>query len=242
MEGAASRADTEQVLPGKGRIAPNTGPEDADRDPSRHRSATREIDTMILASSRARTRLRVAAFAIAALALLLPAAPAALGAGLRNCVDVPLEKSGRVGCWEDVWAGGVEHRMTFSTTTFKGAAPRGLDGFYLVGAQTDAPQGAPPNTFAHDHVVRDVPAQNHGNYSVQLQGFFVLCSGQGIVSGACVPAWTFLGGPDPLPLAVTVNGQPLTSTDAIESAADAGNLALINLGPGAVIVGTISGN
>ena len=95
---------------------------------------------------------------------------------------------------------------------------------------------------AHDHVVRDVPAQNHGSYSVQLQGYFVLCSRQGIDSGACVPAWTFLGGPDPLPLAVTVNGQPLTSTDAIESAADAGNLALINLGPGAVIVGTISGN
>lgn len=202
----------------------------------------KEIDTMSLTSPRMRTRVRIAAFAIAALALLLPAAPAALGAGLRNCVDVPIEQSGRVGCWEDVWADGVQVRMTFSNTTFKGAAPRGLDGFYLVGAQTDAPQGAPPNTFAHDHVVRDVPAQNHGTYSVQLQGFFVLCSGQGIVSGACVPAWTFLGGPDPLPLATTVNGQPLTSTDAIESAADAGNLALINLGPGAVIVGTISGN
>lgn len=37
-------------------------------------------------------------------------------------------------------------------------------------------------------------------------------------------------------------GQPLTSADSIESAADAGDLALINLGPGAVIVGTISGN
>jgi len=197
---------------------------------------------MVLGSSRARTRLRVAAFAIATLALLLPAAPAALGAGLRNCVDVPIAQSGRVGCWEDVWASGVQHRMTFSNTTFKGATPRGLDAFYLVGAQTDAPQGAPPNTFAHDHVVRDVPAQNHGTYTVRLQGFFVLCSGEGIVSGACVPAWTFLDGPDPWPLATTVNGQPLTSTDAIESAADAGHVALINLGPGAVIVGSISGN
>ena len=57
-----------------------------------------------------------------------------------------------------------------------------------------------------------------------------------------MPTWTIFGGPDPLPLATTVNGRPLTSTDAIESAADAGDLALINLGPGAVIVGTISGS
>lgn len=197
---------------------------------------------MNLTGSRTRTRVRIAAFAIAALALLLPAAPAALSAGLRNCVDVPVAQSGRVGCWEDVWADGLQVRMTFSNTTFRGATPNDLDGFYVVGPQTNAPQGAPPSTFAHDHVVRDVPAQNHGNYSVQLQGFFVLCSGQGIVSGACVPTWTFLGGPDPLPLATVVNGRPLTSTDAIESAADAGNLALVNLGPGAVIVGTISGS
>jgi hypothetical protein len=56
-----------------------------------------------------------------------------------------------------------------------------------------------------------------------------------------VPAWTSVGGPDQLPLAKTVNGQPLTSTEAIEAAADAGHLVLINLGPGSVLVGTISG-
>ena len=44
----------------------------------------------------------------------------------------------------------------------------------------------------------------------------------------------------PLPFAATVNGQPLTSTEAIESAADAGNVALINLGPGAVIIGAVT--
>jgi hypothetical protein len=130
--------------------------------------------------------------------------------------------------------------MTFSNQSFDGAKPGALDPFYVVAAQTGTPQGAPPNTFAHDHVVRSVPSQNHGQYSVQLQGFFVLCSGEGIVSGACVPVWTSLGG-DPMPLAQTVDGQPLTSTDAIESAADAGDLALINLGPGAVIVGTVTG-
>lgn len=132
--------------------------------------------------------------------------------------------------------------MTFSNTTFWGATPKDLDAFYVVASQTDMPQGAPPNTFAHDHVVRGVPAQNHGNYRVKLQGLIVLCSGEGIVSGACVPTWTSIGGPDPLPFATTVDGRPLTSTDAIESASADGLVALINLGPIAMIVGSISGN
>jgi hypothetical protein len=196
---------------------------------------------MIATRIQTTTRLFIATISLAAVALALVAAPAAGAAGLRNCVEVTGPQSGRAGCYEDVWAGGAQYRMTFSNTRFTGATPQELDPFYVLAPQTDKPQGAPPNTFPHDHVVRDVPHQNHGQYSVQLQGFFVLCSGQGIVSGACVPAWTAVGG-DSLPFAKTVNGQPLTSTEAIESAADAGNLALINLGPGAVIVGSISGN
>ena len=189
----------------------------------------------------AKTRLFVTTVALAAAALGVAAAPAG-AAGIRNCVDIPAPQSGRVACYENVWVDGVQVRMTFSNTSFKGATPQELDAFYVVAAQTDEPQGAPPNTFSHDHVVRDVPAQNHGNYSVHLQGFFVLCSGQGIVSGACVASWTSVGGPDPLPFATTVNGQPLTSAGAIESAAAAGLVALINLGPGAVIVGSIRGD
>jgi hypothetical protein len=197
---------------------------------------------MITTRFRSAIRLSIATMAVAGLAFGVASAPPAAAAGLRNCVDITGPQSGRAGCYELVWANGSQYRMTFSNTSFQGATPQPLDAFYVIAPQTSAPQGYPPNTFAHDHVVRDVPAQNHGSYTVQLQGFFVLCSGQGIVSGACVPSWTFLGGPDPLPLATTVNGRPLTSTDAIESAADAGDLALINLGPGAVIVGTISGN
>ena len=98
------------------------------------------------------------------------------------------------------------------------------------------------DTFPHDHVVRSIPAGNHGTYSTKLQGFFVVCSGDGIVSGSCVPSWTNVGGPDPLPFATTVNGRPLTSASAIESAAAAGLVVPINLGPSAVIVGSISGN
>jgi hypothetical protein len=185
------------------------------------------------------TRLFIATMSLAAVALALVAAPAVGAAGLRNCVDITGPQSGRAGCYEDVWADGVQFRMTFSNTRFTGETPKELAPFYVLAPQSDKPQGAPPNTFAHDHVVRAVPNQNNGSYSVQMQGFFVLCSGQGIVSGACVPAWTSLGG-DPMPFAKSVDGQPLTTTEAIESAADAGNLALINLGPGAVIVGAVT--
>jgi hypothetical protein len=188
------------------------------------------------------TRVSIATISLAAVALALVAAPAAGAAGLRNCVDVSGPQSGRVGCYEDVWADGAQYRMTFSNTRFTGATPKELDPFYVLAPQTDKPQGAPPNTFPHDHVVRAVPQQNGGQYSVQMQGFFVLCSRQGIVNGACVPSWTSIGGPDPLPFAKTVNGQALTSTEAIEAAAGTGNLALINLGPGAVVIGAVTGS
>ncbi len=194
---------------------------------------------MITTRIQTATRLFVATMSLAAVAFAFIAAPAG-AAGLRNCVDVAGPQSGRVGCYEIVWADGVQYRMTFANTRFTGGTPKALAPFYVLAPQTDKPQGAPPNTFPHDHVVRAIPSQNNGQYSVQMQGFFVVCSGQGIISGACVPSWTSLGGPDPLPFAKTVNGQPLTSTTAIESAAAGGDLALINLGPGAVIVGAVN--
>jgi len=180
----------------------------------------------------------VAAVALATVAVGLATAPAVTGAGIRNCVDVTGPQTGRVGCYETVWAEGTPVRMVFSNQGFKGTTPKGLDPFYVTAPQTATPQGDVP-AFMHDHVVRTVPSQNHGGYSVQLQGFFVLCTGQGIGSGACVPLWTSPAGP-PLPFAGHVNGQPLTSTEAIESAASAGDVALINLGPGGVIVGAVT--
>ena len=183
----------------------------------------------------------VATVGLATIALGAASATTADAAGLRNCVEITGKTSGGVGCYELVWVNGEQGRMTFSNTGFDGATPKALDAFYVLAPQTDAPQGYPPNTFPHDHVVRDVPAGNHGSYTTKLQGFFVLCSGQGI-TGACVPSWTSVGGPEALPFATTVNGQALTSTGVIEAAADAGLLALINLGPTAVIVGTISGH
>jgi hypothetical protein len=193
---------------------------------------------MITTRIQTATRFLIATVSLAAVGLAFVAAPAAGAAGLRNCVDVTGPQTGRVGCYEDVWADGAQVRMTFSNQGFAGATPKELDPFYVVAPQTGTPQGVVP-TFMHDHVVRAVPSQNHGSYSVQLQGFFVICTGQGIVSGACVPLWTSPGGPA-LPFAGHVNGQPLTSTEAIEAAAAAGHVALINLGTTAVIVGAVT--
>jgi hypothetical protein len=165
-------------------------------------------------------------------------AQAADGGGIRNCVDITGKQANRVGCYEKVWSGGVEYRMTFSTVTFSGNAPQTLDPFYVLAPQRAEAQGYSP-TFLHDHVSRVAPKGNGGTYSTKLQGYFVLCSGQGLTSGSCVPLWTAPGG-DAMPFATTVDGHDLTSTDAIESAAAAGDLVLVNLGPNAVIVGSLS--
>ena len=66
-----------------------------------------------------------------------------------------------------------------------------------------------------------------------------LCSAAGLESGACVATLSPLEGLGTLPLATTVNGQLLTSVEAIEAAAAAGLVTLLDTG--AVLVGTISG-
>ena len=110
-------------------------------------------------------RFRLAATAIIALALLVTAAPAVLAGGLPNssdlpnCVDVPAGPgSGQVACWENVWADGVQVRMVYLDQQFTGPVrPDRLGAFYVLAPQTGTPQGAPPKTFAHDHVV-DFPS------------------------------------------------------------------------------------
>jgi hypothetical protein len=184
-------------------------------------------------------RLVWSSVAAASVLTMAVAATSQAGGGLRNCVDITGKQSDHVGCYENVWAGGTEYRMTFSNTGFSGNTPKDLDALYVLAAQTATPQGAPPNTFAHDHVVRDIPKSNGGTYTTKLQGYFVFCSPQGLGSGACVADWESIGGPD-VPFAKTVDGHALTSTDAIESAAAAGDVTLVNLGPTAVIVGSVS--
>ena len=86
-----------------------------------------EIDTMIMTRHfQSITRILLATMAFAGLAFVaVGAAGSAQAAGLRNCTEI----SGgflRSGCWEDVWAGGAEYRMTFATgccSQFKGGVP-----------------------------------------------------------------------------------------------------------------------
>jgi hypothetical protein len=167
--------------------------------------------------------------------LALATVPAALaGGGLTNCVDLTGGKINRVGCWEDVWADGTQHRMTFANTQYTGGDTTGNDAFYVLAPQTGVAQGALP--FGHDHVVRDLPQGNGGSYSTKLRGYFVLCSEQGLVSGACEPTMSVVDGFGTVPVAHRIDGAPLTSAASIESAADAGLLLLIDTG--AVIVAT----
>jgi hypothetical protein len=163
---------------------------------------------------------------------------AADGGGIRNCVDLTGKAANRVGCYEQVWSSGTEYRMTFSNVSFSGNVPKALEPFYVLAPQRADAQGYAPS-FLHDHVVRAIPKGNGGTYSTKLQGYFVLCTGQGLTTGSCVPLWTAPSG-DPLPFAATVDGHDLTSSDAIEAAASDGDVVLVNLGPNAVIVGSIS--
>ena len=180
-------------------------------------------------------RILVSTIAIAVLAVAVPAAAPPGAAALTNCIEIGPDAPLR-GCWENVWVDGVEYRMTFfgSAKPFKGNVPaENLGSFYVVGPQTDMPQSL-DHPFGHDHVVASVPRQNGGEYTPIYLGILVLCSEQGVVSGACVPSTVSQG----TPLAVTVNGQLLTSTDVIESAAAAG---LVTLVPAGVLISAISG-
>jgi hypothetical protein len=182
------------------------------------------------------TRVRIAALAVAVTGLTLPAASPVYAAGLRDCADVTGHSAARIACYEIVWVDGVQLRMTFfaGSTAFPGTTPSDqLARFYILAPQTVTPQGSLP--FAHDHVVPNVPGQNGGDYSVLLHGYFVFCSAQGIDSGLCVPGTTST--PFGAPFARTANGQPLTSDEAIESAAASGLITLFD--SGGTVVGTI---
>jgi hypothetical protein len=173
-------------------------------------------------------RILIATIAVAALALGLPAAPSAQAAGLPNCVDLV---GGSGACYELVWVNGVQVRMVFPQAgqPYPGVTPGDkVENFYVMAPQTGTPQGTLP--FLHDHTVTERSSRNHGAYSGIVHGYFVLCSEQGITSGACVPYMAVVEGLGTLPLAKTVNGQSLTSVEPIEAAANAAFITLIDTG------------
>jgi hypothetical protein len=163
-----------------------------------------------------RGRIAAVAFAaVAAVALIVPASSSAQAAGLVNCVDLLIQANRAGACWESVWVDGAEKRMVFpqEAQEFPGTIQSDRVGpFYVIAPQTAVPQGALP--FQHDHTVAD------SNFT-KLHGYLVFCSAAGITSGSCVPATGF-------PLARTVNGQSLTTIEAIESGVNAGLLTLLD--------------
>ena len=138
-------------------------------------------------------------------------------------------------CWEFVWVNGVEVRMTFPQAgnplpTIPNAK---VQNFYVMAAQTATPQGfAPP---IHDHTIQAAPGDP--GWTPFMHGYFVVCSAEGLASGACVAVVTDFGF-GALPLAQSVKGEPLTSAETIEAGIEAGLLVAVDTG--AVFLGTVS--
>ena len=165
-----------------------------------------------------------------AISMFVSAVPAAQAAPV-NCVH----QTHQGACWELVWVNGVEVRMTFPQAgnplpTIPNAR---VQNFYVMAAQTDTPQGYVPPI--HDHTIQAAPGDP--GWTPFMHGYFVLCSAEGLRSGACVAVFTDFGF-GPLPLAQSVNGEPLTSAETIEAGIDVGLLDLVDTG--AVFVGTVS--
>ena len=165
-----------------------------------------------------------------AISMFVSAVPAAQAAPV-NCVN----RTHQGACFELVWVHGVEVRMTFSQEgdplpTIPNAK---VQNFYVIAAQTDTPQADVPPI--HDHTIQAAPGDP--GWTPFMHGYFVVCSAEGLTSGACVAVDTDFGF-GPLPLAQSVNGEPLTSAETIEAGIDAGLLDLVDTG--AVFVGTVS--
>jgi hypothetical protein len=165
-----------------------------------------------------------------AISMFVSAVPAAQAAPV-NCPHMTHQG----GCYELVWVHGVEVRMTFP----QAGAPISpipnakVQNFYVIAAQTDMPQGDVPPI--HDHTIQAAPGDP--GWTPFMHGYFVVCSAEGLASGDCVAVSTDFGF-GPLPLAQSVNGEPLTSAETIEAGIDAGLLDLVDTG--AVLIGTVS--
>ena len=172
----------------------------------------------------------VAVVAIA-LSMFVSAVPAAQAAPV-NCVH----QTHKGACWENVWVHGVEVRMTFpqAGNPLPHVPNAKVQNFYVIAPQTATPQGDVPSPL-HDHTIQAAPGDP--GWTPFMHGYFVVCSAEGLTSGDCVAVPTDFGF-GPLPLAQSVNGEPLTSAETIEAGIDAGLLDLVDTG--AVLIGTVS--
>ena len=165
-----------------------------------------------------------------AISMFVSAVPAAHAAPV-NC----LTQTHQGACYELVWVNGVEVRMTFPQAgnplpTIPNAK---VQNFYVMAAQTDTPQADVPPI--HDHTIQAAPGDP--GWTPFMHGYFVICSDDGLSSDDCVAVSTDFGF-EPLPLAQSVNGEPLTSAETIEAGIHAGLLAVVDTT--AVFIGTVS--
>ena len=165
-----------------------------------------------------------------AISVFVSAVPAAQAAPV-NC----LHQTHQGACYEPVWVNGVEVRMTFPQAAHPlSHVPNAkVQNFYVIAAQTDTPQGNVPPI--HDHTIQAAPGDP--GWTPFMHGYFVICSDEGLTSGDCAAVVTDFGF-GPLPLAQSVNGEPLTSAETIEAGIDAGLLVAVDTG--AVFIGTVS--
>jgi len=171
----------------------------------------------------------VVSIAISMFVWAIPTAQAA--GGPVNCVN----QTHQGACYEFVWVNGVEVRMTFSQagTPLSTIPNAKVQNFYVIAPQTATPQGDIPPI--HDHTIQAAPGDP--GWTPFMHGYFVVCSAEGLARDDCVAVPTDFGF-GPLPLAESVNGEPLTSAETIEAGIDAGLLDLVDTG--AVFIGTVS--
>jgi hypothetical protein len=137
---------------------------------------------------------------------------------------------------EIVWGDNVQWQM-IAPPGHGSANP--AEPLYIVAPQTSTPQSPANNDHlpgvAHDHVVAP-PPHNSGDYNANWHVFVVLCTSSGITAGTCSPDWVAFPGPGgpgtgpTLPLAISINGAPLTSDAAIDAGVTGGQATLSDSG------------
>ncbi len=109
-------------------------------------------------------------------------APPAAQARVIDCVVQPQPPQGA--CYEPVWVNGQQIIMTFpqdGVPVHKVPSAK-QQPFYVLAPQTGTAQGQTPGFF-HDHVITTAPSE--GGFTPFLHGYFVICSPEGISTGAC---------------------------------------------------------
>jgi len=140
-------------------------------------------------------------------------------------------------CYEPVWVDGRQVTMVFQQAGHPlDPVPNAKQqAFFVTAPLTDTTQGPQPG-FPHDHVIEAAPGE--AGWTPFFHAYFVLCSPEGISTGACTFILESPTGP-PLPFAKSVSGYDLTTSAGIQGASDAGLVVLVDLG--VVLKGTVTG-